>query len=321
MKYGPLKLLAGSSNPEFAGKLAGSIGVELGRLRLKHFADGEVYAEVRDNVRGRDVFIIQSTCSPVNEHLMELLVLMDAVKRASADRVTVVLPYYGYARQDRKVTPRTPISAKLVADLLQVAGADRILSLDLHAGQIQGFFNIPVDNLYASPAFIPELRKVVADHQAVIVSPDAGGVQRARAYGKKLGAPIAMIDKRRDRPNEVAEMNIIGEVEGRFAVIVDDMVDTAGTLTKAAAAVRDAGATGVVAVCTHPVLSGPAVERIGNSVLDSLVVSDSIPLRPDAQACGKIQVASVGPLLGEAVRRIHTGDSVSVLFEDPEEEE
>ena len=317
MQYGPLKILTGNSNPEFTDKLAASIGTEVGRLSLRRFADGEVYVEIKDNVRGRDVFIVQSTCAPANEHIMELLVLMDAVKRASADRVTVVTPYYGYARQDRKVAPRSPISAKLVADLLQVAGADRLLSLDLHAGQIQGFFDIPVDNMYASPAFIPPLRKLVEDQDIVIVSPDAGGVQRARAYGKKLDAPIAMIDKRRERANEVAEMNIIGDVEGRFAIIVDDMVDTAGTLTKAAQAVVDAGATGVAAVCTHPVLSGPAIERISNSVLHSLIVSDSIPLREEAQACSKIQVASVGPLLGEAVRRIHTGDSVSSLFEDP----
>jgi len=317
MQYGPLKLLAGNSNPEFAAALATSLGAELGRRDLRRFADGEVYVEIKDNVRGRDVFIIQSTCAPANEHLMELLVIMDAVKRASADRVTVVLPYYGYARQDRKVAPRSPISAKLVADLLQVAGADRIVSLDLHAGQIQGFFDIPVDNMYASPALIPPMRKMAEGQDIIIVSPDAGGVQRARAYGKKIGAPIAMIDKRRERAGEVAEMNIIGEVEGRFAIIVDDMVDTAGTLTKAAKAVVGAGATGVAAVCTHPVLSGPAIERISASVLHSLIVSDSIPLRDEAKACGKIQVASVGPLLGEAVRRIHTGDSVSSLFEDP----
>jgi ribose-phosphate pyrophosphokinase len=317
MQYGPIKILTGSSNPEFADKLAKSIGTELGRLSLRRFADGEVYVEIKDNVRGRDVFIIQSTCAPANEHIMELLVLMDAVKRASADRLTVVLPYYGYARQDRKVAPRSPISAKLVADLLQVAGADRIVSLDLHAGQIQGFFDIPVDNLYASYTFIPPLREMVEGQDVVIVSPDAGGVQRARAYGKKLGAPIAMIDKRRERAGEVAEMNIIGDVAGRFAVIVDDMVDTAGTLTKAAQAVVDAGATGVAAICTHPVLSGPAVDRISDSVLHSLIVSDSIPLRENAKACSKIRVASVGPLLGEAVRRVHTGDSISSLFEDP----
>ncbi len=320
MQYGPLKLLTGNSNPDFASRLSASLGAELGRRVLKRFADGEVFAEIKDNIRGRDVFIIQSTCTPVNEHLMELLVLMDAVKRASADRVTVVLPYYGYARQDRKVTPRSPISAKLVADLLQTAGADRILTLDLHAGQIQAFFNIPVDNMYASPALIPEVRRLVREREAVIVSPDAGGVARARGYAKLLGAPLAMIDKRRDRPNEIAEMNIIGDVQGRFAVIVDDLVDTAGTLTKAAQAVIDAGASGVAAVATHAVLSGPAVERIAGSVLEKLIVSDSVPLREDGRACKKIHVVSVGPLLGEAVRRIHTGDSVSSLFEAPDED-
>lgn len=320
MQYGPLKILAGSSNPDFASRLSASLGAELGRRVLKRFADGEVFAEIKDNIRGRDVFIIQSTCAPVNEHLMELLVLMDAVKRASADRVTVVLPYYGYARQDRKVTPRSPISAKLVADLLQTAGANRILTLDLHAGQIQAFFNIPVDNMYGSPALIPEVRRLAQGREAVVVSPDAGGVARARAYGKLLDAPLAMIDKRRDRPNEVAEMNIIGDVEGKFAVIVDDMVDTAGTLTMAAQAVEDAGANGVAAVATHPVLSGLAVKRIAGSVLERLIVSDSIPLRENARACKKIHVVSVGPLLGEAVRRIHTGDSVSSLFEAPDED-
>ena len=318
MQYGPLKIFAGNSNPDFAARLSTSLGVDLGRRRLKRFADGECYSEIQDNIRGRDVFLVQSTCAPVNEHLMELLVLMDAVKRASADRVTVVLPYYGYARQDRKVTPRTPISAKLVADLLQVAGADRLLTLDLHAGQIQAFFDIPVDNLYASPALMPEVRRLCKGKDAVVVSPDAGGVQRARAYAQMIDAPLAMIDKRRDRPNEIAEMNIIGDVEGRYAVIVDDMVDTAGTLCKAAEAVKGAGATAVAAVATHPVLSGPAVDRITNSVLDRVIVSDSIPLRENARACKKIQVVSVGPLLGEAVRRIHTGDSVSSLFEPSE---
>jgi len=320
MQYGPLKILTGSSNPEFAARLSASLGGGLGRRRLVRFADGECYAEIQDNIRGRDVFLIQSTCAPVNDHLMELLVLMDAVKRASADRVTVVLPYYGYARQDRKVTPRTPISAKLVADLLQVAGADRLLTLDLHAGQIQAFFDIPVDNLYASAALMPEVRRACAGKDCVVVSPDAGGVQRARAFGKMIDAPLAMIDKRRERANEIAEMNIIGDVEGRYAVIVDDMVDTAGTLCKAAEAVKAAGASGVIAVATHPVLSGPAVDRITSSALDRVVVSDSIPLRENARACNKIQVVSVGPLLAEAVRRIHTGDSVSSLFEPSERE-
>ena len=318
MQNGPLKILAGSSNPEFAARLASSLGVELCRREIRRFSDGETYIEIKDNVRGRDVFVIQSTCAPVNEHLMELLVLLDALKRASAERMTVVLPYYGYARQDRKIHPRTPISAKLVADLLQTAGADRVVCLDLHAGQIQAFFDIPVDNLYSSPALITEVRRLIGKQDAVVISPDAGGVARARHYAKLLHCPLAMIDKRRDRPNEVAEMNIIGDVSGRFGLIIDDMVDTAGTLTKAADAIKEAGATAVAAVATHPVLSGPAMKRIEKSSLRRLVVSDSIPLRDEARRSKKISVATVGPLLGEAVRRIHTGDSVSSLFDPPE---
>jgi len=314
MQYGPLKILTGGASPSFADALAEHLGQDLGHVEIRRFADGEVFVEVRDNIRGRDVFVVQSTCPPVNEHLMELLVIMDAVKRASADRVTVVTPYFGYARQDRKVSPRTPISAKLVADLIQVAGADRLLTVDLHAGQIQGFFDIPVDHLYASSALIGEVSRIASDSEVVIVSPDSGGVPRARAYAKVLGAPLAVIDKRRDRPNEIAEMRIVGDVSGRHAVLVDDMVDTAGTLTKAAAAVKEAGATAVSAVCTHGVLSGPAVQRVSDSVLENLVVSDTIPLGEAARNCSKIRVVSIAPLIAEAVRRIHTGDSVSGLF-------
>jgi len=314
MQYGPLKILSGGASPSFAAALAEHLGQELGHVAIQRFADGEVFVEVRDNIRGRDVFVVQSTCPPVNEHLMELLVIMDAVKRASADRVTVVAPYFGYARQDRKVSPRTPISAKLVADLIQVAGADRVLTVDLHAGQIQGFFDVPVDHLYASGALIGAVRRLAGEREVVIVSPDSGGVPRARAYAKVLGAPLAVIDKRRDRPNEIAEMRIVGDVSGRYAVLIDDMVDTAGTLTKAAGAVLEAGALAVSAVCSHGVLSGPAVDRIENSVLENLVVSDTIPLRENAQASSKIRVVSVAPLIGEAIRRIHTGDSVSSLF-------
>ena len=317
MQYGPLKILSGSSNPDFARRLACYVGQELGRVSLRHFADGEIFAEIKDNIRGRDVFIVQSTCPPANEHLMELLIMLDAAKRASADRVTVVLPYFGYARQDRKVSPRTPITAKLVADLLQVAGASRVLTLDLHAGQIQGFFDIPVDHLYGTPTLIGRVREVVAGRPCVIVSPDAGGVERARAYAKYLKAPIAVIDKRRLRPNEVAEMRIVGDVKGRYAVVVDDLVDTAGTLTKAARAIMDHGAEGVCAVASHAVLSPPAVERIAGSVLDRLIVTDSIPLREDADACPKIESVTASHLLGEAVRRIHHGDSVSMLFDPP----
>ncbi|MBJ96307.1 MAG: phosphoribosylpyrophosphate synthetase [Rickettsiales bacterium] len=314
MQYGPLKILSGGASPSFARRLAEHLGQELGHVHIQRFADGEVFVEVGDNIRGRDVFVIQSTCPPVNEHLMELLVIMDAVKRASADRVTVVTPYFGYARQDRKVSPRTPISAKLVADLLQVAGADRLLTVDLHAGQIQGFFDIPVDHLYASSALIAEVRRITEQHDVVVVSPDSGGVPRARAYAKELGVPLAVIDKRRDRPNEIAEMRIVGDVEGRYAVLVDDMVDTAGTLTRAAGALKQKGAVAVSAVCSHGVLSGPAVDRVEDSVLEHLVVSDTIPLRDHAEACNKIRVVSVAALLGEAIRRIHTGDSVSSLF-------
>jgi len=319
MQYGPLKILAGGANPAFARDLAHALGQELGQVSIKRFADGEVFVEVCDNIRGRDVFIVQSTCPPVNEHLMELLVLMDAVKRASADRVTVVIPYFGYARQDRKVSPRTPISAKLVADLLQVAGANRVLTVDLHAGQIQGFFDIPVDHLYATPALIVELRPMLQDTESVIVSPDAGGVARARAYAKILEAPLAVIDKRRDRPNEIAEMRIVGDVENKLAIIIDDMADTAGTLCRAAQGLKEAGAARVAAVCAHGILSPPAISRIEESVLERVIVSDTIPLREDAKACDKIQVVSIAPLLAEAVRRIHTGDSVSSLFESPED--
>jgi ribose-phosphate pyrophosphokinase len=317
MRFGPLKILAGSSSPSFAATVAAHLDAEVGRAYLKRFSDGESFVQVQDNIRGRDVFLIQSTCAPVNEHLMELLVYMDAVKRASAGRLTVVLPYFGYARQDRKTSPRTPISARLVADLLTTAGAERILTLDLHAGQIQGFFGIPVDNLYAAPALIPALRDLVAGRDAVVVSPDAGGVGRARGYATAIGAPFAIIDKRREKANEVAEMRIIGDVAGKYAVLVDDMVDTAGTLTKAAAALKEAGAVAVSALCAHPVLSGPAVARIDGSVLDKLVVSDSIPLRPDALKCPRLEVVSVAQLIAEAIRRIHNGDSVSSLFETP----
>ncbi len=315
MQYGPLKILSGGASPSFARSLADHLGQELGHVEIRRFADGEVFVEVRDNIRGRDVFVVQSTCPPVNEHLMELLVIMDAVKRASADRVTVVCPYFGYARQDRKVSPRTPISAKLVADLIQTAGADRLLTVDLHAGQIQGFFDIPVDHLYASSALITEVRNLAGDQDIVIVSPDSGGVPRARAYAKVLGAPLAVIDKRRDRPNEIAEMRIVGDVAGRYAFLIDDMVDTAGTLARAAGAVCEAGATAVSAVCSHGVLSGPAVDRIEKSTLKSLIVSDTVPLRENARVSDKIRVVSIASLIAEAVRRIHTGDSVSSLFD------
>ncbi|HWS16149.1 MAG TPA: ribose-phosphate pyrophosphokinase, partial [Candidatus Methylomirabilis sp.] len=276
------------------------------------FSDGEVNVEIRDNVRGVDVFIIQPTSPPVNDHLMELLILMDGLKRASAKRVTAVLPYYGYARQDRKVLPRAPITAKLVADLLTAAGVSRLLTMDLHAGQIQGFFNIPVDHLYSAPVLLEHIKANYGD-DIVIVSPDAGGVERARAFAKRLSASLAIIDKRRLAPNVAEVMNIIGEVEGKTAILLDDMVDTAGTLAQSADALRRKGAKHIYACATHAVLSGPAIERLEKSEIEELVVTNTIPLGPKA-ACKKIRVLSVAPLLGEAIKRIHFQDSVSSLF-------
>jgi ribose-phosphate pyrophosphokinase len=279
------------------------------------FSDGEIHVEIGENVRGHDVFIVQSTCPPVNDHLMELLIICDALKRASAGSINAVIPYYGYARQDRKVAPRTPITAKLAADLLEVAGATRVVSMDMHAGQIQGFFNIPSDHLYASPVFLDDLRKNFPDTQdLVIVSPDAGGVERARAYSKRLNCGLAIIDKRRPRPNSSEVMNLIGDVNGKDAVLIDDMVDTAGTLTQAAAALKDRGARRVVAYAVHPILSGPAIQRITDSLLEEIVFTDTVPLSPAAQACGRIRVLTTERLFGEAIARIHRADSLSSLF-------
>ncbi len=314
-KFQDLKLFAGSANPELAKKIAASVGVPLCRSTIRRFADGEIFVEVEENVRGMDVFVVQPTCAPVNENLMELLIIIDALKRASADRITAVIPYYGYARQDRKVQPRTPITSKLVADLLTAAGTHRVLAVDLHAGQIQGFFDIPVDHLFATPIFLEwmlEEQKTLGD--LIIVTPDAGGTERARAYAKRLNVDLAVIDKRRAGPNQSEVMNLIGEVTGKNAVIVDDIVDTAGTLTHAARAIMEKGAKSVIAIGTHPVLSGPAVQRIEESPLKTLVVADSIPLSASAAQCKKIKVLSVAKLLGEAIRRIHTGESVSSLF-------
>jgi ribose-phosphate pyrophosphokinase len=285
----------------------------LGGEKLKRFSDGEIQIEIDENVRKRDVFIIQSTCVPVNENLMELLLMIDAMKRASATRVTAVIPYYGYARQDKKVAPRVPISAKLVADLLTVAGATRIITMDLHAGQIQGFFNIPVDNLFAAPVLIDYMRENF-NADLMIISPDAGGVERARAFAKRLNAGLAIIDKRRDAPNEAKAMAVIGDVEGKVAVILDDMVDTAGTLIEAAAALMEKGAKEIHACCAHAVLSGPAIERIENSALKTVVVTDTIPLQINAQACEKVKVLSIATLVGEAIIRSHMGDSLTSLF-------
>jgi ribose-phosphate pyrophosphokinase len=306
-------IFSGNSNLELAQKICDYLKMPLGGAKLTTFSDGEIQVEINDNVRMKDVFIIQSTCRPVNENLVELLLMIDAMKRASASRITAVVPYYGYARQDKKVAPRVPISAKLVADMITLAGATRMITMDLHAGQIQGFFNIPVDNLFAAPVLI-EYMKDKFSEDLVIVSPDAGGVERARAFAKRLGAGLGIVDKRRDRPNQSKAMNVIGDVNGKRAMIVDDMVDTAGTLTEAASALINKGAKEVHACCAHPVLSGPAVDRIAGSELSSLVVTDTIPLSEKAVGIGKIKQLSISKLFGEAIIRSHTGDSVTSLF-------
>jgi len=308
-------ILSGNSNRPLAQKICEKLGKPLGIAELRRFSDGELFVEIQENVRGRDCFVIQSTCRPANDSLMELLIMIDALKRASAKEITAVIPYYGYARQDRKVAPRTPISAKLVADLLATAGATRVVSMDLHAGQIQGFFDIPLDNLFASPVILDYIKKEIHEPgETVIVSPDAGGVERARSYAKRLEASVAMIDKRRVGPNIAKAMNIIGDVNGKVAILLDDMIDTAGTLTEAANAVLEHGAKKVYAAATHGVLSGPAIERIMNSKITKVIVSDTIPLSPDAAKCGKIFQLSVADLLAEAIHRIHNYDSVSSLF-------
>jgi ribose-phosphate pyrophosphokinase len=308
-----IRIFSGNSNVALAEKICRNLGVPLGKASVTTFSDGETRVEINENVRGMDVFIIQSSCPPVNVTLMELLIMIDAMKRASADRITAVIPYYGYARQDRKVTPRAPITAKLIADLITTAGAQRVLSMDLHAGQIQGFFNIPVDNLFATPVLLDYMKKNFQD-DIVIVSPDTGGVERARAFGSRLGANLAIIDKRREGPNEAQVMNIIGHVRDKKAIILDDMIDTAGTVVQAAAALKEAGAVEVFVCVTHPVLSGPAIERLEKSDIKEVVVTDTIPLHPKAQACKCIKVLSVASLLSEAVRRIYYNDSISSLF-------
>ena len=306
-------IFSGNSNPALSKKVCSYLNVDLGGEKVKRFSDGEIQIEIDENVRSRDVFVIQSTCSPVNENLVELLLMLDALKRASAARITAVIPYYGYARQDKKVAPRVPISAKLVADMLTIAGASRIITLDLHAGQIQGFFDIPVDNLFAAPVLIEHIRNNF-NNDLVIVSPDAGGVERARAFAKRLNAGLAIIDKRREAPNEAKAMAVVGDVAGKVVVILDDMVDTAGTLVEAAGAIIKNGAREVYAVCAHPVLSGPSIERIENSPLKALVVTDTIPLRENASSCRKIKVLSISELIGEAIIRSFKGDSVTSLF-------
>jgi len=306
-------LFGGSSNPTLTNEVCNYLGIRPGIITAKTFSDGETQVEIGENVRGKDTFILQSTSPPVNDNLMELLIVMDALRRASARKITAVIPYYGYGRQDRKVKPRVPISAKLVADLITVAGANRVVSMDLHVGQIQGYFNIPVDNIYAAPVLLKYIEDNLQDN-TVIVSPDAGGVERARAFAKRLDAALAIIDKRRDGPNVSEVMNIIGEVKGKTAIILDDMVDTAGTLTQAAAALRNRGAIAIHACCTHGVLSGPAIERLQSSPIDSLVVTNTIPVSAKNLECGKIAVLSIAELMGETIKRIHNSDSVSTLF-------
>jgi ribose-phosphate pyrophosphokinase len=308
-----MSIFSGNAHPALAQEICKYLDCPFGRSRVTQFSDGETFAVIEENVRGGDTYVIQPTCTPVNDRVMELLIMVDALRRASAGSITAVIPYYGYARQDRKVAPRTPISSKLVADLIEAAGVNRVVSVDLHAGQIQGFFNIPFDHLYAMPAL---LQNHLREHYtgAVIVSPDAGGVERARAYSKRLNGTLAIIDKRRERANESEVMNIIGDVEGKRCVIVDDILDTAGTMCNAAQALTEAGAASVSASVSHAVLSGPAIERINESTLEEVIVTNSVPLAEKSKLCSKLKVVSIAPLLAEAIRRIHHSDSVSSLF-------
>jgi ribose-phosphate pyrophosphokinase len=316
MPYGSLMVFTGNANPKLAADVVRRLGISLGAATVSRFSDGEVNIELLENVRGKDVFILQPTCAPTNENLMELLVLVDALKRASAHRITAAIPYFGYARQDRRPrSARVPITAKVVANMLQAAGVQRVLTMDLHADQIQGFFDIPVDNIYASPALLPDLDRQRHD-SLLVVSPDVGGVVRARAFAKRLECDLAIIDKRRPKANVSEVMHIIGEVEGRSCVIMDDIVDTAGTLCKAADALKQRGAKKVLAYCTHAVLSGPAVERLEASALDELVVTDTIPLSAQAQRSQRIRQVSVASLLADTMLRINNEESVSSLFTD-----
>jgi ribose-phosphate pyrophosphokinase len=310
---GELKVFSGSAHPELAKEIAAFLGVQPGQARLRRFPDSEVSFQIDENIRGADVFVVQPTCSPVDQHLMELMIMIDAFRRSSAARITAVLPYYGYARQDRKDKPRVPISAKLVANVLSAAGTNRVLTMDLHKAQIQGFFDIPTDHLFAAPVIIDYLSRHKAS-KLTLVSPDAGGAERARAYAKRLDAELAIIDKRRSDDGTAEVMNVIGDVEGRICLIQDDIIDTAGTITKAATALKTNGAAGVIACAVHGVLSGPAIERIEKSPIDQLIVTNTIPLSPAGQACGKIVVLSVARLLGQAIKNIHDETSVSSLF-------
>jgi ribose-phosphate pyrophosphokinase len=308
-----ISIFTGNSNPSLTKKICAYLNLSLGSAQVKTFSDGEIQIEIDENVRSKDVFVIQSTCAPVNDNLVELLLMIDALKRSSARRITAVMPYFGYARQDKKVAPRVPISAKLVADMVTVAGANRVITMDLHAGQIQGFFDIPVDNIFAAPLLIEYIRSNFDDN-LVIVSPDAGGVERARAFAKRLDADLAIIDKRRSAPNQAKAMAVIGDVQNKVVVVLDDMADTAGTLAEAAHALKEEGAREIHACCAHAVLSGAAIERITNSEIKNLVVTDTIPLKENAAACGKIVVISISELVGEAIIRSYRGDSVTSLF-------
>jgi len=317
--YGEMVLFTGNANPALAQRIAERLGHPISSAKVGRFSDGETRVELHQNVRGRDVFLLQPTCAPANDNLMELLIMAEACRRSSAGRVTAVMPYFGYARQDRKVAPRAPITARLVADLLQAVAVDRVLTMDLHAGQIQGFFNIPVDNLYAQPILYRFMKEELLAPDTIIVSPDAGGTERARSYAKRLHTGLAIIDKRRSGPNEAEVLNIVGDVRGKRAIIIDDMIDTAGTLTKGGIAVSEAGAKAVIAVATHAVLSGPALSRLDESVFEQVVVTDSIPLRDSAKGSPKIRTLSVASVFAEAIRSIHFNDSISRLFLDEEE--
>jgi ribose-phosphate pyrophosphokinase len=311
--YGELKLFAGSAHPQLSKEIAEMLGLPLGQARLRRFPDSEVSFQIDENIRGADVFIVQPTCNPVDQHLMELMVMIDAFRRSSASRITAVVPYYGYARQDRKDKPRVPISAKLVANLLSAAGTNRVLTMDLHKAQIQGFFDIPVDHLFAAPVIVDYCSRLNYP-DLTIVSPDAGGAERARAYAKRLGGELAIVDKRRTEDGTAEVMNVVGDVKGRTCILQDDIIDTAGTIQKAAQALKDAGAERVLACAVHGVLSGPAIERIEKSPLDQLIVTNTIPLSEAARRCKKIVVLSVARLLGQAIRNIHEETSVSSLF-------
>jgi ribose-phosphate pyrophosphokinase len=308
-----LKIFSGNANLALAQEISEYLGQKLGEATVSLFSDGEIRVKIDENVRGADVFVVQSCCQPVNDSLMELLIIIDALKRSSANRITAVIPYFGYARQDRKDQPRVPITAKLVADLITTAGADRVLTMDLHAGQIQGFFNVPVDHLYAMPVLLDYIKKTNVD-ELVVVSPDAGGVERARAFAKRIQANLAIIDKRREGPNQAQVMNIIGDIKDKSVLLLDDMIDTAGTIVQGAQACADQGARKVWTACTHAVLSGPALERLQKSCISQVVTTNTIPLRGKEQVCPKIHQLSVAPLLGEAIRRIHEDESVSSLF-------